>query len=85
MALEPSRIEELTADARRAVAAARMAAGEPWQDDADRDIYWLLLRDEAWAILARVKSRGAYEQWKRKHRLTWRWRTYNAPQRHRRT
>ena len=67
-------IEAMTADVRRSVAAARMAAGEPWQDDSDRDVYWLAR--EAEAIRDRLKARIAYKQWKRKHWLTWRWRTY---------
>jgi hypothetical protein len=65
-------IEKCTADARRSVGHARMAAGEPWQDDSDRDIQWLAA--EAQAILARLQDRIAYDEWKRKHWLTWRWR-----------
>lgn len=70
-------IESLTASARRSVAAARMAADEPWQDDSGRDIYWL--RDEACAIRDRLYARVEYDRWKREHWLTWRWRTYSAP------
>jgi len=40
-------VEELTEEARRSVAAARRAAGEPWQDDSDKDIFWLAAEAEA--------------------------------------
>lgn len=67
-------VESITEDCRRAVAAARMAAGEPWRDDSDKDAAWLAR--EAEAIRDRTMARIAYAQWKRRHRLTWRWRTY---------
>lgn len=54
-----------------------MAAGEPPQDDSGRDIHWLAR--EAEAIRDRLIARVDYEAWKRKHSLTWRWRTYPGP------
>ena len=48
-------VEELTEEARRSVAAARRAAGEPWQDDSDKDIFWLAA--EAEAICDRVLAK----------------------------
>lgn len=40
-------VEEMTADAWRALQAARRAAGEPWRDDSDKDIFWLARECEA--------------------------------------
>lgn len=69
-------IAKMTAEARRSVSAARMAAGEPWQDDSDRDIHWLAR--EAEAIRDRMIARRNYSQWKRSHPITWRFRTYTG-------
>lgn len=72
-------VEEMTADAWRALQAARRAAGEPWRDDSDKDIFWLARECEA--VRDRCIARIAYEDWKRSRPFVWRWLTYKPEKR----
>lgn len=66
--------DEMTVKAARLLRVSRRAAGFPQEDDAGKSVFQLScevievsLRQDAWY---------AYRDWRRRHRLTWRWRTY---------